>query len=198
MHCEDCGPTHCLVKVHVVGDDVDVGMEDVVLSDHLLQDVSHTGRKDQQRNLVLGQMFKKHLVAVPEEMYMYRLIHILSGEAGSMAFKLCVPEHSVRFFNGPCEHVLPDFLLNQQVMNFGPPVVSRTAKNSRLYLLIKCPEINSSMKMYHFFFFLHTGDLKQDQICGSPFYHERQLLLSTPACINLYGIVGVQQLLHLQ
>lgn len=69
MHCKNCSPTHCLVKVHVVGDDADVGMEDVVLSDHLFQDVSHTGRKDQQRDLVLGQMFKKHFVAVPEEIH---------------------------------------------------------------------------------------------------------------------------------
>lgn len=64
-----CGPTHSLVKVHVVGDDVDVGMEDVVLSDHFLQDVSNTSREDQQRNLVLSETFKKHFVAVPKEIH---------------------------------------------------------------------------------------------------------------------------------
>lgn len=36
-----CFGTHSLVKVHVVGDYVDIGMEDLVLLDHLLQDVTH-------------------------------------------------------------------------------------------------------------------------------------------------------------
>lgn len=37
-----CGRTHSVVKVHVVRDDMDIRMEDVVLSDHLLQDISNT------------------------------------------------------------------------------------------------------------------------------------------------------------
>lgn len=55
-----------LVKVHVVGDDADVGMEDVVLLNHLLQDVPDTSREDQQRDLLLLQMVKKHFVAIPK------------------------------------------------------------------------------------------------------------------------------------
>lgn len=67
-HCKaKCSQTYSLVKVHVVGDDVDIGMEDVVLSDHLLQNVSNTSGEDQQRDLLLRQMIKKHLVAVPKE-----------------------------------------------------------------------------------------------------------------------------------
>lgn len=62
-----CGQTHSLVKVHVVGDDVDIGMEDEVLSNHLLQDISNTGREDQQRDLLLRQTVKKHFVAAPKE-----------------------------------------------------------------------------------------------------------------------------------
>lgn len=34
-----CAETYSPVKVHVVGDDADVRMEDVVLMDHLLQDI---------------------------------------------------------------------------------------------------------------------------------------------------------------
>lgn len=62
-----CGQTHSPVEVHVVGDDADIGMEDVVLLNHLLQDVSNTSWEDQQRDLVLLQTVKKHFVAVPEE-----------------------------------------------------------------------------------------------------------------------------------
>lgn len=56
-----------MVKVHVVGDDVHIRMEDMVLSDHLLQDVSNTGWEDQQRHLVLSQTVKKDFVAFPED-----------------------------------------------------------------------------------------------------------------------------------
>lgn len=58
--------THGVVKVHVVGDDVDVGVEDVVLVNHLLQDVSNPGRKYHQRDLVLRQAVEEHFVPVPE------------------------------------------------------------------------------------------------------------------------------------
>lgn len=62
-----CDETHSRVKVHVVGDDVDIGMEDVVLLNHLFQDVSNTSWEDQQRDLLLLQMVKKHFVAIPKE-----------------------------------------------------------------------------------------------------------------------------------
>ena len=55
-----------MVEVHVVGDDVDIGMEDMVLSDHFLQHIANASREDQQRDLVLGQSVKKHFVVVPE------------------------------------------------------------------------------------------------------------------------------------
>lgn len=54
-----------MVKVHVVGDDVDIWMEDVVLSNHLLQDITDPGGEDQQRDLVLSQMVKKYFVPFP-------------------------------------------------------------------------------------------------------------------------------------
>lgn len=57
--------THGVVEVHVVGDDVDVGMEDAVLPDHLLQHVAHSGGEDQQRNLAFMESVKEHFVAVP-------------------------------------------------------------------------------------------------------------------------------------
>lgn len=42
-------------------------MEDVVLPNYLLQDVSNTSREDQKRDLLLRQTVKKHFVAVPKE-----------------------------------------------------------------------------------------------------------------------------------
>lgn len=66
-HGKKRGQTHSLIEVHVVGDDLDVGMEDVVLLNHLLQDVSDAGREDQQRDLLLRQTVEKHFVAIPEE-----------------------------------------------------------------------------------------------------------------------------------
>ena len=55
-----------MVKVHVIGDDVDVGMEDMVLSDHLLQHITNASREDQQRDLVFVQVVKKLFVAIPQ------------------------------------------------------------------------------------------------------------------------------------
>lgn len=65
--CMKCAETYGPVKVHVVGDDADVRMEDVVLMDHLLQDVPDASGEDQQRDLVLVQMVEKHFVAISEE-----------------------------------------------------------------------------------------------------------------------------------
>lgn len=61
-----CGQTYTVVKVHVVGDDMDIRMEDMVLSDHLLQDVSNTSWEDQKRNLLFRQTVKKQFVAIPK------------------------------------------------------------------------------------------------------------------------------------
>lgn len=66
-HGRKRGQTHSVIEVHVVGDDLDVGMEDVVLLNHLLEDVSNAGREYQQRDLLLRQTVEKHFVAVPEE-----------------------------------------------------------------------------------------------------------------------------------
>lgn len=46
---------------------MDIGIENVVLSNHLLQDVANTSREDQQRDLLLRQMVEKQFVAVPKE-----------------------------------------------------------------------------------------------------------------------------------
>lgn len=57
--------THRLVKVHVVGEDLDVGVVDVKLPNHLFQDVSDSSGEDEQRDAVLVQVVKEELVAVP-------------------------------------------------------------------------------------------------------------------------------------
>ena len=57
--------THRLIEVHVVGEDVNVGVEDIGLPNHLFQDVSYPSREDEQRDVVLVQVVKKELVAVP-------------------------------------------------------------------------------------------------------------------------------------
>lgn len=58
-----CVATHRLVKVHVVGEDFDVGVEDLGLADHLLQHVSDAGGEDEQRDAVLVQVVEEELVA---------------------------------------------------------------------------------------------------------------------------------------
>lgn len=61
-----CGvATHTLIKVHVIGDDVDVGMENPSLADHLFQDVSYPSREDEQGDAVLMQVVKEELVVLP-------------------------------------------------------------------------------------------------------------------------------------
>lgn len=57
--------THRLVEVHVVGEDFDVGVEDVKVSNHLLQDVSDPSREDEQGDVVLVQLVEEELVAIP-------------------------------------------------------------------------------------------------------------------------------------
>ncbi len=61
-----CGAaTHRLVKVHVVGEDFDVGVEDPGLANNLFQDVSYSGREDEQRDAVLVQVVEEELVTLP-------------------------------------------------------------------------------------------------------------------------------------
>lgn len=57
--------THRFIKVHVVGENFDIGMENPGLEDKLFQDVSYSGREDEQRDAVLVQVVKEELVAVP-------------------------------------------------------------------------------------------------------------------------------------
>lgn len=61
-----CGvATHRLIKVHVVGDDLDIWVEDLSLAYHLFQDVSYSSREDEQGDAVLIQVVEEILVAVP-------------------------------------------------------------------------------------------------------------------------------------
>lgn len=53
------------IKVHVVGEDFDIGVEDPRLVNNLFQNVSYPSREDEQWDIVLVQMVKKELVAIP-------------------------------------------------------------------------------------------------------------------------------------
>lgn len=57
--------THRFIKVHVVGEDFDIGVEDSRLANNLFQNVSYASRKDEQRDIVLVQMVKEELEAIP-------------------------------------------------------------------------------------------------------------------------------------
>lgn len=61
-----CGvTTYRFIKVHVVGEDFDVGVEDPGLANHLFEDVSYPSREDEERDAVLMQVVKEELVALP-------------------------------------------------------------------------------------------------------------------------------------
>lgn len=61
-----CGvATYRLIKIHIVREDVNVGVEDTGLANHLFQDVSYTSREDEQRDAVLMQVAKEKLVTLP-------------------------------------------------------------------------------------------------------------------------------------
>ena len=60
-------PAHRLVKVHVVRDDLDVGVEDTCLADHLFQHVPQPRREDEQGDSVLVEAVEELLVAFPVE-----------------------------------------------------------------------------------------------------------------------------------
>lgn len=57
--------THSFVKVHVVGENLDVRMENARLEDDLFQNVSDAGGEDEQRDAVLVQVVEEELVALP-------------------------------------------------------------------------------------------------------------------------------------
>lgn len=57
--------THRFIKVHVVGEHFDVGVEDPRLANNLLQNVSNPSREDEQWDTVLVQMVKEELEAIP-------------------------------------------------------------------------------------------------------------------------------------
>lgn len=57
--------THVFVKVHEVGDDLDVGVVDSGLADDLLQHVAQAGGEDEDGHVVLLQAVKELLVSLP-------------------------------------------------------------------------------------------------------------------------------------
>lgn len=61
------GATHSFVKVHIVGDNFDIGMEHARLVDDLFQNISNAGGEDEQRNAVLMQVVEEELVTLPVE-----------------------------------------------------------------------------------------------------------------------------------
>lgn len=56
--------THRFIKVHVVGEDFDVGVEDPRLANDLFQNVSDASREDEQRDVALVQVVEEELEAV--------------------------------------------------------------------------------------------------------------------------------------
>ena len=59
--------TYRFIKIHVVGEDFDVGMEDSSLADNLFQNVSYSSREDEQWDAVLLEVVKEELVAFSVE-----------------------------------------------------------------------------------------------------------------------------------
>lgn len=57
--------THIVIKVHEVGDHLDVGVVHSSLADDFLQDVAQTGGEDEDRDVVLLQAVKELLEAFP-------------------------------------------------------------------------------------------------------------------------------------
>lgn len=54
---------YLFIKLHVVGDDLDIVKEQRVLSDNSLNDVANTSRQNKQRHLVLVQLRKQPITA---------------------------------------------------------------------------------------------------------------------------------------
>lgn len=57
--------THIVIKVHEVGDHLDVGVVDASLVDDLLQHITQPSREDEDGHVVLLQAVEELLVAVP-------------------------------------------------------------------------------------------------------------------------------------
>lgn len=57
--------THTVIKVHVVGHHVDVGVEDVGLTDNLLEDITNASREDEHGDAVLMQLIKQFIESIP-------------------------------------------------------------------------------------------------------------------------------------
>lgn len=58
--------THIIIKVHEVGDDLDVGVVDSSLADDFFEDVAQASREDEDRHVMLLQAIKELLKAFPE------------------------------------------------------------------------------------------------------------------------------------
>lgn len=109
--------TYRLVKVHVVGEDVDVGVEHSGLPDHLLQDVSDSSGEDEQRDAVLVQVVEEELEALPvEETTPCSLLKENPSTLGRTS-----PQHDLRLAHGLRQQILLDLLLHQEIVSFGPP-----------------------------------------------------------------------------
>lgn len=57
--------SHVIVEVHVVGHHVDVGVEDVGLTDNLFNDVPDASREDEQGDVVLVQLVEQFIEPIP-------------------------------------------------------------------------------------------------------------------------------------
>lgn len=56
--------THRLIKVHVVGEDFDIAVEDPRLADNLFQNISYPSGEDEQWDIVLVQVVKEELEVI--------------------------------------------------------------------------------------------------------------------------------------
>lgn len=93
--------TYVVIKVHEVGDDLDVRVVDASLADDFLQHVAQPSREDEDRHAVLLQAVEELLVAVPE------------GSIG-------LPHHL-------CQLVLLQALLHQQLVRVIVPAELRAS-----------------------------------------------------------------------
>lgn len=57
--------THTVIEVHVVGHHIDIGVEDIGLTDNLLEDVTNTSREDEHGDVVLMQLIKQLIESIP-------------------------------------------------------------------------------------------------------------------------------------
>lgn len=56
---------HVLVEIHVIGHDVDVGVEHFHLADNLFQHVPDARGEDEKRDVILVEGVEERLVALP-------------------------------------------------------------------------------------------------------------------------------------